>query len=113
MEANKKIQFTSLVLLGLLPYLAGCVTKQYTPEGAKIRVTSNPEIVRNCKYISNVRGSDHMNGGIGQGAAAENSMREIQNKTAELGGNTLHLVTNNIGWGGAEIRGEAYFCKNK
>ena len=96
-----------------MSFITGCVTKQYTPEGEKVRVTSNPEVIRGCKYIGNVRGSDHMNGGIGQGAAAENAIREIQNKTATLGGNTLHLVSNALNWGGADIRGEAYYCKHK
>lgn len=99
----------SLSLSALL--LTACVTVSLSPEGSQVRLTSNPEVVRACSYIGQVQGTDHMNGGLaGQGAAEENAMREIRNRAAQMGSNTVHLVTSTTGFSGAAVRGEAYKC---
>ena len=91
--------------------LTACVTVNLSPEGSRVRLTSNPGVVRGCSYSGQVQGTDHMNGGLaGQGAAEENAMREIRNRAAEMGANTVHLVTNTTGFSGAAVRGEAYTC---
>jgi len=76
-----------------------------------VRLTSNAEVVRNCKYIGQVKGSDHMNGGLsGQGAAEENAMREIRNSAAEMRANTVHILNVTTGTSGSAVRCEAYHC---
>lgn len=91
--------------------LTACVTVGLTPEGARVRMTSNPDVVRGCSYIGQVQGTDHMNGGLsGQGAAEENAMREVRNRAAKIGADTVHLVTSTTGFSGAAVRGEAYIC---
>ena len=91
--------------------LTACVTVKLSPEGSQIRLTSNSNVVNGCSYIGQVQGTDHMNGGLaGQGAAEENAMREIRNRAAEMGANTVHLVTSTTGFSGAAVRGEAYKC---
>lgn len=99
----------SLVMTTLL--LCGCVTVSLSPEGSKVRLTSNSDVVRGCMYVGLVQGTDHMNGGLsGQGAAEENAMREIRNRAAQMGANTVHLVTITTGFSGSAIRGEGYKC---
>ena len=98
-------------LFSIIVLLTGCVTVKLSPEGSKIRLTSNPNVVNGCSYIDQVQGTDHMNGGLaGQGAAEENAMREIRNLAAEMGADTVHLVTQTTGTSGAAVRGEAYKC---
>lgn len=91
--------------------LSSCVTVAVSPEGSRVRLTSNADVVRGCKYIGQVKGSDRMNGGLaGQGAAEENAMRDVRNKAAELGANTVHLLTVSGRFSGADVRGEGYNC---
>lgn len=100
-----------LLVLPIALVLPACVTVSLSPEGSQVRLTSNPEVVRGCSYIGQVQGTDHMNGGLaGQGAAEENAMREIRNRAAQMGANTVHLVTSKTGFSGAAVRGEAYKC---
>ncbi len=98
-------------LLTILLSLTACSTASLSPGGSKVRLTSNPEVVRNCSYIGQVQGTDHLNGGLlGQGVAEESAMRKIRNQAAEMGANTVHLVTKSTGFSGSAVRGEAYRC---
>jgi len=91
--------------------LAGCVHVQLTPEGEKVRVTSNADAVKGCKLMGNVDASDRMNGGIaGQMAAEENAQRTLKNKTAAMGANVVLVSTSTTGMSGSRVRGEAYAC---
>ena len=97
--------------LAVLVLCTGCVTVSLSPEGTAVRLTSNSEVVRQCRYIGQVQGTDHWNGGmLGQGAAEENAIREIKNRAAEMGANTVHLVHVSTGTSGSAVRGEAYSC---
>lgn len=105
----KRIAFATL-----LAALSGCVTTRLSSEGEAVRVTSNSEAVQGCEYIGEVRASDRMNGGmLGQGAAEENTLRRLKNRTAEMGGNVVLLTTANAGMAGASTLGEAYRCHNQ
>jgi len=91
--------------------LSGCVTTTLTPAGGKVRVTGNPEAVRQCQFIGEVLGRDRMNGGMmGQSAAEENANRRVRNRAAEMGANVVLLVTDTTGFSGSVKRGEAYKC---
>ena len=100
------LQLAMLVLAG------GCVTTQLTPEAQAVRITSNPEAVRGCEVLGEVKGSDRMNGGmLGQGAAEENSRRRLRNAAAKLGANVVLVESANVAvLGGTSQRGEAYRC---
>jgi hypothetical protein len=100
------------VLVTLLALsFTGCVTTSLTPAGEAVRVTSNPEVVKQCKFVGEVFGRDRMNGGLaGQWAAEENANRRIRNRAAEMGGNVVLLVTDSTGFSGSTKRGEAYKC---
>lgn len=91
--------------------LVGCVTTRVTPAGENVRITSNPEAVRGCAFLGNVKSTDRMNGGIlGQVAAEENASRRLQNAAAEMGANTVFMTAETTGMSGAVKRGEAYRC---
>jgi len=62
-----------------------------------VRVTANPEAVRSCKFLGNVKSEGH----------ATRSTWDMQFKTAQLGGNTLFAANTKPG---REIIGEAYSC---
>jgi len=93
----------------LLPLVA-CATTKLKPEAASVRITANPETVRGCKFLQNVSGSDHWNGGLAQGTAEESAIAEMKNATQWIGGNVILMVSSNTGWGGSSQRGEAYAC---
>jgi uncharacterized protein YbjQ (UPF0145 family) len=91
--------------------LTACVTTDLTPAGEKVRVTSNPDAVRGCTLVGEIVGRDRMNGGMaGQGAAEENAMRRMKNQAAEMGADTVLMVTAATGFSGSIQRGEGYRC---
>jgi Domain of unknown function (DUF4156) len=90
---------------------SACVTTQLTPAAQKVRVTTNVEVVRGCKFVGEVKASDRMNGGMfGQDAAEENTYRRLKNRAAQIGGNVVLLNRASTGYSGATARGEVYRC---
>jgi uncharacterized protein YbjQ (UPF0145 family) len=103
----------TVVAISLL-VLTSCVTTTLTPEGAKVRVTSNQEAVHGCVLIGEVKGADHMNGGtMGQGAAQETAMRELKNRAAAMGADTVLMITSTTNTSGSVQLGEGYRCTAK
>lgn len=101
-----------LIFLFLCLGINGCATTTLSEAGSAVRITSSPDIVKGCHFLGEVKGSDHVNGGVmGQGAAENNSRNEIRNNAASLGANVVHLNSSNVGMGGASIHGEAYRCQ--
>ena len=70
---------------------------RWARDADNVRVTANPEAVRECKFLGNVKSKDH----------ATRSTWDLQWKTAKLGGNTLFTVNPKPG---REIFGDAYAC---
>jgi len=100
----------SLALFGLL-FVAACVTTKLTPAAERVRVTSNAAALKDCKLVGNVDASDRMNGGMmGQMAAEENTSRRLRNKAADMGANTVLLVSSTTGMSGSRSRAEVYSC---
>lgn len=91
-----------VLAVGILALTAACVT--VTPQGQRVRVTSNPEAVKGCEFLGNVKSTSGF--GSTTSLAASNTERTLQNKTAKLGGNVLFIVTS-----GGHSTGEAYRCK--
>jgi hypothetical protein len=97
------------VLLAVLVAAVSCVST--TLKGSKVRITTNPDVVRGCKYIGQVRGSERMWGGMaGQGAAQDNAVNRLKNKTAEMGGTVVFLNSATTNTSGSTQIGEAYRC---
>jgi hypothetical protein len=91
-----------VAVVGLL-VLPACVS--LTPEGEKVRVTNNPDVVRGCEFISNVTATSGWGGSAGTAGGTANTEATLRNKTAKAGGNTLFLTT-----AGTHASGEAYRC---
>jgi hypothetical protein len=91
-----------LAILGLL-ILPACVA--LTPEGEKVRVTNNPDVVRGCEFLSNVTATSGWGGPAGTAGGTANTEATLRNKTAKGGGNTLYLTA-----AGLHASGEAYRC---
>jgi hypothetical protein len=97
-------------LLAAALLFASCVS--VTPAGEKVRVTSNPEAVRNCALLGEVKGAEHLWGGwAGQGIAENNAYKELKNRTAAMGGDTALMVSSSTGFSGSVQRAEAYRCQ--
>lgn len=92
----------SALLLLSLTLLSSCVA--LTPAGEKVRVTTNPDVVRGCQFIQTVSATSGW-GGAAAGTGTANTEATLRNRTAKLGGNTLYLVQ-----GGVHSSGEAYKC---
>ena len=100
----------------LLPLLllAACVRAKLTPEGERVRLTTNQEAVKGCKLVGPIESSDKMNGGLfGQGAAEETAARRIRNDAAKMGANVVLYVSTATSMSGSRMRGEAYACTEK
>jgi hypothetical protein len=93
-----------LALVGVLTLLVvGCVST--TPEGANVRVTGNPDVVKGCQFLGNVKATSGWGGPAGTGLGSSNTEKTLQNKTAKLGGNVVYVVAS-----GVHASGEAYKC---
>jgi hypothetical protein len=87
-----------------LTFLNGCVS--VSEKGSQVRVTSNPDAVRGCQFLGNVKATSGWGGSAGTGLAGSNTEKSLQNKTADLGGNVLFVVSSGI-----HASGEAYRCQ--
>jgi hypothetical protein len=85
--------------------LAACVS--LTPAGEKVRVTSNPDVVKGCTFLGNVKATSGFSGPGETGLGTSNTEKTLQNKTAALGGNVLFLTAP-----GVHATGEAYACQD-
>ena len=92
-----------LLALSCIALLSACVS--VSTSGAAVRVTSNPEAVKGCRFMKNVNATSGWGGAGGTGLAESNTEKTLQNRTAELGGDVLFLVA-----AGIHSSGEAYSC---
>ncbi len=92
--------------------LSACAVTELKPNADAVRVTTNPEIVKGCKYIAEIAASDRFYGGVlGQDLAEENMYRKIKNSAVKLDANVVYLNRAHTGLDGASGRGEAYYCE--
>ena len=84
-----------------------------TPAGTAVRVTSNPEVVKGCKYLGEVKGKSNWGGLAAQKLGEENANRHLKESAAEMGANVVLLVVDHAGFSGSIKRGEAYFCSEQ
>jgi hypothetical protein len=103
---NQKIMAAG-ILKRLALFASACALScvSTTQQGARVRVTSNPDVVRGCEFLGNVKATSGWGGSAGTGLAESNTEKTLQNKTAALGGNVLYEVQSGI-----HASGEAYFC---
>jgi uncharacterized protein YbjQ (UPF0145 family) len=93
------------ILAAFALLVASCSTAT-TPDGAKVRVTSNAESLVGCKVIGEVQGEDNIN--PFDDVREENAIRRMKNAAAAMGANTVLVVTASSK--GSRQHGEAYRC---
>jgi hypothetical protein len=98
-----KLIATILWLLFLI-VLSSCATA--SPEAQNVRVTSNPDVVKGCAFLGNVKAMSGWGGAAGSGLAARNIEETLKERTHKLGGNVVYIVGNQ----GSRGSGEAYRC---
>jgi hypothetical protein len=86
-----------------------------SPAGQHVRVTANPDVVRGCEFVGNIKASSGWGGPAGGNMGEDQVQVKMQNQTAELGGNVLFLTSNKAGGYGGSSRGigEAYKCPSQ
>lgn len=98
-------------ILFLTIFVSGCATT-LTNKGAFVRVTNQPEEVKNCRYLGQITSSSSWGGFAATGLGFESAMNELKNKAAEMGADVLltQVISNTMG--GTRMIGDAYRCKN-
>jgi hypothetical protein len=93
-------------LLGIVVFaLVGCAAT-LTPDGEKVRVVSESQKERSCKFIKLISVKADL-GPDKPGSA----LRLALNATAAVGGNGFFIITNTVHWiDGASVSGEALNC---
>lgn len=99
-----------LVCLSLsLAALSSCTTT--SPQANAVQVVGSPQAVAGCKYVKSVKGDQNLIGGVMfQGAAYNDAINQMKQKTYEAGANRLYVVNATSGLGGANAIGDAYKC---
>ena len=100
---------TALCVFALL-FTTGCAG--LSPEGARVRLTNNPDVVKDCTFVANVKGKSGWGGPAGGQIGEDQVEIKMKNQTAKIGGNTLYLISSKAGGYGGSSRGvgEAYRC---
>jgi hypothetical protein len=95
----------SVSLVTVLVLAVGCVS--VSDQMDKVRVTSNPDVVRGCRFLGNISFSGFWR------VSPKDSENLFRKKVVELGGN-VGFVTNvaagKTAISGAAYSGEAYLC---
>lgn len=99
-------------LLVLLAAVTGLSCASLTPEGARVRVTQNPDVVRGCEFLGNAKAGSGWGGPAGGNMGEDEVQTKLQNQAATMGGNVLFLISNKAGGYGGSSRGvaEVYRC---
>ena len=99
-----------VAFVGACVLLGACAS--LTPAGQRVRVTVNPDVVRGCEFVGNVKARSGWGGPAGGNIGEDQVQTKMQNEVAELGGNVLFLTSNKAGGYGGSSRGvgEAYKC---
>jgi len=93
-----------------LLFIIGCAG--LSPEGARVRLTNNPDVVKDCTFVANVKGKSGWGGPAGGQIGEDQVEIKMKNQTATIGANTLYLISSKAGGYGGSSRGvgEAYRC---
>ncbi len=90
--------------------IGGCGTPTLSPEAVAVRITANPEAVRGCTLLGEVRGKSDWGGLLYQKAGEERARRGLRNQAVALGANVVLMESAITGFSGSKLRGEAYRC---
>ena len=79
--------------------LTSCIS--LSMEGEKVRLTSNPNVVKNCKFIGDVKAYPPY-------VLPSDWEIKLKNATGKKGGNVVFASSPSLS---VTVRGEAYYCK--
>ena len=99
MKMVKKYFIQCWKLYFILFYLTSCVS--LSMDGEKVRLTSNPNIVKNCKFIGDVKAYPPY-------MFPSDWEIKLKNATSEKGGNVVFALPPSLS---VVVRGESYYCK--
>lgn len=103
------ISFAALIGLAGISVVS-CVS--LTPAGERVRITSNPEVVRGCAYLGEAKATTQLGHAFG-GVGTDDSERKLKNKVAEMGGNVVMIRRQDHNFAGsARSVGEVYKCSD-
>ncbi len=97
-----------IIWLAALLSLCGCAT--LSPGGKEVRLTHNPEMTRNCKFLKQVEVKTPLSG-TGEIAGQDSLMIQLRNETAKVGGDTVFVEQARQGYAGLKALGTAYDCR--
>jgi len=97
----------NVLIVAFFMLLAGCAST--SPEAERVRVTNNPDVVHQCKFLGNVHASSGW-GGLAGSLGEADVETDLRQKTADLKGDTVYIVNASSNRGGARGIGEAYRC---
>lgn len=99
----KRVMPFAAMTVSLAALAVGCMSA--SPAAQKVRITGNPDVVRGCQFLGNVKATSGFVGGAGTGIGSNNTEVALREKTAKLGGNVVFIVTS-----GVKATGESYAC---
>jgi hypothetical protein len=76
-----------ITTLAAVVLVIGCVSA--SPEAQKVRVTSNPDVVKPCQFLGNVKAMSGWGGPAGSGMAGNNIEETLKERTHKLGGTVV------------------------
>ncbi|MDU0113277.1 DUF4156 domain-containing protein [Psychrosphaera aquimarina] len=98
-----------LIITLALTLLSGCA-QPLNSNATSVRVTNNPDVVKQCVFKGQVKATSNWGGFAAQGVAQESIYNSLRNEAVKIGGNTV-FANPQVGMGGAYALGEAYDCK--
>lgn len=121
------VRVKTLILCILALSIIGCAATKLNNNATGVLVSNDHKVPNGCKYLGQVIGNqgNSFTGGLTSNSAmAIGSMDDLRNKTANLGGNYVQLLTNQAsytgsgddGFGGSFVQtnvtniGNAYNC---
>lgn len=75
--------------------------------GAKVRLVNSSPNIKDCKYISQIKGEGTIGLGWTDDKIYESSRNNLKEKAASVGANTVEIIEEYT----RNITGEAYTCK--
>jgi hypothetical protein len=88
----------------------GCTTA--SPDGVMVTLTSNPEAVRGCEYLAEIRGRAGARTGTGPDTE-DPALDDLRRRAASIGADTVLIVATEPGLDDPVYRGRAYLCGSR
>lgn len=98
-----------LIITLAITLLSGCA-QPLNSNAVSVRVTNNPDVVKQCTFKGQVKATSNWGGFAAQGIAQESIYNSLRNEASKVGGDTV-FANPQVGMGGAYALGEVYLCE--